>query len=113
MPVRINYTIGKDIKLYAGVGLIPQMFTGYRQEQQWTTSTNAKVEETIKTKNGYNSFVLSSVFNLGLIINFQNNWSLMISPEVRIQLTSSYQKLDGFVHKGRAYGVTFGLTRNL
>lgn len=113
MPVRINYTIGKDIKLYAGVGLIPQMFTGYRQEQQWTTTTNAKVEETIKTKNGYNSFVLSSVFNLGLIINFQNNWSLMISPEVRIQLTSSYQKLDGFVHKGRAYGVTFGLTRNL
>jgi hypothetical protein len=113
MPVRINYTIGKDIKLYAGVGLIPQMFTGYRQEQQWTTSTNAKVEETLKTKNGYNSFVLSSVFNLGLIINFQNNWSLMVSPEARIQLTSSYQKLDGFVHKGRAYGVTFGLTRNL
>jgi hypothetical protein len=113
MPVRINYTIGKDIKLYAGVGLIPQMFTGYRQEQQWTTSTNAKVEETLKTKNGYNSFVLSSVFNLGLIINFQNNWSLMVSPEARIQLTSSYQKLDGFIHKGRAYGITFGLIRNL
>lgn len=113
MPVRINYTIGNEIKFYAGAGLIPQMFTGYRQEQQWTTSLDAKVEETIKTKNGYNSFVLSSVFNIGLIISFQNNWSLIVSPEARIQLNSSYEKLNGFIHKGRAFGITFGLTRNL
>lgn len=113
MPVRINYTIGNEIKFYFGAGLIPQMFTGYRQEQQWTTSLDAKVDETIKTKSGYNSFVLSSVLNVGIILSFQNNWSLMVSPEARIQMTSSYEKLDGFIHKGRAYGITFGLTRNL
>ena len=113
MPVRINYTIGKEIKFYVGAGFIPQMFTGYRQEQQWTTSLDAKVEETIKTKNGYNSFVLSSVFNVGIILSFQNNWSLIVSPEARIQLNSSYEKLNGFIHKGRAFGITFGLTRNL
>jgi opacity protein-like surface antigen len=113
MPVRINYTIGKDLKFYVGAGLIPQMFTGYRQEKQWTTSTDAKVEETVKTKIGYSSVVLSSVFNVGLILNFKNNWALMVSPEARIQLTSSYPRLDGFIHKGRAYGITFGLTRKI
>lgn len=113
MPVRINYTIGKDLKFYVGAGMIPQMFTGYRQETQWTTSTDAKVEETVKTKIGYSSVVLSSVFNVGLILNFKNNWALMVSPEARIQLTSSYPRLDGFIHKGRAYGITFGLTRKI
>ncbi len=113
MPLRLNYTIGKDFKFYAGAGIIPQMFNGFRQEQEWTTTLGEKKEETIKTKTGYNSFVLSSVFNIGLMVSFQNNWSLLVSPEARIQLTSSYEKLNGYVHKGRAFGITFGLTRKL
>lgn len=113
MPIRINFTYGKDFKFYAGAGLMPQMFTGYRQEQEWTTSTDNKDSQTIKTKSGYNPFVISAIFNVGLIMNFKNNWALVVSPEARIQLSSSYMKLDGYVHKGRAYGVTFGLIRNL
>lgn len=113
MPVRINYTYGKDFKFYAGAGFLPQMFTGYRQERQWTTTTDSKDTETIKTKSGYNPFVISAIFNIGLVMNFQNNWALVVSPEARIQLNSSYEKLDDYVHKSRAYGITFGLIRNL
>lgn len=113
MPIRLNYIVGKDFQFYAGAGLVPQMFSGFRQETQWTTSTNSTGHETIKSKIGYNSFVLSSIFNVGFIMNFQNNWSLIVSPEARIQLTSSYLKLNDFIHKGRAYGITFGLIRNL
>jgi hypothetical protein len=113
MPIRLNFTYGETFKFYAGAGLMPQMFTRYRQEREWTTSNNSSEKETFKTKSGYNPFVLSAIFNIGLILNFENNWALFVSPEARIQLTSSYPKLDGFIHKGRAYGISFGLIRNL
>jgi hypothetical protein len=89
------------------------MFTGYRQEQQWETTTFSKGNETIKTKSGYNSFVLSAVFNVGLTIEFKSNWAFMVSPEARIHLTSSYTDIAEYIHKGRAFGVSFGLIRNL
>lgn len=113
MPLRINYTVGKEIQWYVGAGLIPQMFTKYKRETQWTTSGNATFEETFKTKSGYNPFVISAVFNTGILLNMNNGWSLVLSPEIKIQLNSSYPELDGYVHKARAYGITFGLIRNL
>lgn len=113
MPMRINASLGKDFKWSAGAGLVPQMFSSYRQEQQWKTSTNSSGDETIKTKSGYTSFVLSAVFNVGLTIDFKNNWAVMVSPEARFQLNSSYSEISPYIHKGRSYGVTFGLIRNL
>ena len=113
MPVRLNYTVGNDFKFYAGAGLIPQMFMGYKQERQWTRADNSDETETIKSKNGYNSFVISAVMNIGMMVNFNNGWSLLVSPEARFQLNSSYMKQDAYIHKGRAYGVTFGLVRHL
>ena len=115
MPFRLNYTysIGNALKLYFGGGLLPQLFSSYRQDRQWTTSKNYKQEETIKTKTGYNTFAISALFNIGLMLNFQNNWSLLVSPEARIQFNSSYTKISEYVHKNRAYGLTFGLVRNL
>lgn len=113
MPLRINYIIGKDFKFYAGAGLIPQMFLGYKQERQWTRSDNTEESETIKLKSGYNPFVISGVVNIGMMMNFNNGWSLLVSPEARIQLNSSYMNQDAYIHKGRSYGVTFGLVRHL
>jgi len=113
MPLRINYTVGSDIKFYAGAGLMPQIFSSYRQERQWTTTADHKESESFKSKSGYNSFVISGLFNIGIMLNFQNNWSLLVSPEARIQFNSSYLKQDSYIHKSRAYGITFGLVRNL
>jgi hypothetical protein len=115
MPLRLNYTysLGSSLKLYVGGGLLPQLFSSYRQERQWTTSKNYKEEETIKTKTGYNTFAISALFNVGFMLNFENNWSLLVSPEARIQFNSSYTTQAEYVHKNRAYGVTFGLVRNL
>ncbi len=113
MPLRLNFTYGKNVKLIAGGGLLPQMFTGYKQERQWTTSTNSSGSDEFKTKSGYNPFILSAIFNVGCALDFQNNWSLFVSPEARIQLTSSYLSQDDYIHKNRAYGITFGLIRSL
>jgi hypothetical protein len=113
MPLRINYTVGKAVKFYVGTGLMPQIFWNYKQDQKWSNGQNDSGKETIKTKSGYNSYVLSGLFNVGVMLNFGNGWSLLVSPEARLQLTSSYMSQDSYIHKARAYGITFGLTRNL
>lgn len=113
MPLRLNAVYGKNVKFSVGAGLIPQMFMSYKQEQQWETTTNSSGDETLKTRSGYNPFVLSAVFNMGIILDFQSNWSLLISPEARIQLNSSYTDISEYKHRARAYGITFGLIRGL
>ena len=113
MPLRVNAFIGNKYKLSAGGGLVPQMFSSFRQEQQWETTTQSKGSETVKTKSGYSSFVLSGIVNIGLTMDFDNGWTLLVSPEFRWQFTSSYTKIAPYVHKGQAYGITFGLIRNL
>ncbi len=113
MPIRVNYVVGKLFRCYVGGGLIPQIFTGYKQVVAWKTSKNATVNETIKTKIGYSPFVLSAVFNAGFSLDFSNGWGLIVSPEVRMQLNSSYLKYEKYIHKARAYGISFGLIRNL
>ena len=113
MPLRLNAFIGDKYKLSAGAGLVPQMFSSFRQETQWETTTQSKGKDTEKTKSGYNSFALGAIVNIGLTMDFDNGWTLLVSPEFRWQLTSSYTKIAPYIHKGRAYGVTFGLIRNL
>jgi hypothetical protein len=113
MPIRVNYVVGKQFRFYVGCGFIPQIFTGYKQAVAWKTSKNATVNETIKTKIGYSPFVLSAVVNTGFLLDFSNGWGLMVSPEIRFQLNSSYLKHEKYIHKARAYGVSFGLIRNL
>lgn len=113
MPLRINATIGEDFQWNAGAGIVPQMFSSYRQEQQWETTTDSKGDETIKTNSGYNTFAISAIFNIGLTMNFSNGWGVFVSPEARIQLNSTYREIDPYIHKGRMFGVSFGLTRKL
>lgn len=113
MPIKGLFTYGKNVKLLAGGGLTPQLFTGYRQEQEWTTSLNARGNETIKRKNGFNNFVLSAALNLGVQLEFGGAWSVVFMPEYRIQLTNSYEKTDPHEHFARALGFDVGLTVKL
>ncbi len=114
MPFRLNFTFGKTVEFFGGIGVMPQLFSSYRQEVKWR-SGDSNGGETLKSKPGYapNSFVLSGLVNLGVCLHFEKNWSLLVSPELRYQFTSSYNKQDDFVHKNRAYGITFGLIRRL
>lgn len=113
MPLKLSFLYGDDFQLIASAGLIPQMFIKYRQDIEWTDSNNTKDKETIKTNSGYSSFVMSAVFNVGGKVKFGDRWSLIVLPEYRLQLNSSYLKNDPYIHKGRAFGVTFGLTMAL
>jgi len=113
MPIRINAAFGKTFRWGIGTGLMPQMFTGYRQEQQWKTTSSSSGDETIKTKIGYNSFVISALFNASLAIDMSTGWSLLISPEARFQLNTSYGNYSPYIHKSRSYGVSIGLLKHL
>ncbi len=113
MPLRLNFTYGKKFQVYGGLGLVPQMFTGFKQEINYTRKDGSEDSQTIKTKNGYNPFVVSAIFNVGCMYHFNNGWGLLLSPEARIQLSSTYGKQEGFIQKAKCLGVTFGIIKSL
>jgi hypothetical protein len=113
MPLRLNFTVGKTIQFYGGVGILPQLFLSYRQNQQWETSLGSKGSDVIKDKSNYNSFITSVLFNLGLSITADNGYGLFISPEYRYQLQNGYGKLSSFVHKNFGLGISFGVSKEL
>ena len=113
MPVKALFTYGNEIKVFAGGGLTPQLFSDYRQDLEWETEKNATGSETIKRKNGYSSFVLSASVNIGVQLKFSKRWAFLFMPEYRIQLTDSYEQLDAYDHFGRALGFDLGLTMYL
>ncbi len=115
MPLKLVFNYGKTINVYGGFGIIPQMFLGYNKAINWTNNEGSKDGETLKVKEGYApvSFVLNTVFNVGVSLKLQEKWSVFVSPEYRLQLNSTFDTKDAFIHKGRALGVSFGLIRYL
>lgn len=113
MPLRLNFSVGKVIQFYGGIGILPQLFLGYRQNQQWETTLGSKGSEVIRTKNDFNSFVTSALINLGLSVNTTKGYGFFISPEYRYQLQNGYGKLSSFTHKSFGLGISFGVSMEL
>ncbi|PWL24127.1 MAG: hypothetical protein DCO96_15165 [Fluviicola sp. XM-24bin1] len=110
MPLKVMYRYGYRVRFYGGIGLVPQMFFSYRQEQQWTTVNNTQMDETVKTRNGFNSFVLSGTITAGIQLRFNKGSSIFIEPEYRLHLTNSFEEIDSYEHFGRAFGINMGFT---
>jgi hypothetical protein len=113
MPLQVKFQTGKNFQFFIGGGLIPQMQVAYLQTQNWTDSLGGMDDAKIKTYSNLNSFVLSAVGSAGIVLNFQNKFGLRLSAQYRRQLTDSYTKYNGYLHKTSAIGFTFGLTRKL
>ena len=110
MPIKAYYTYGNDVRLYVGGGIVPQLFTRYEQDRRWENAANTKTQETYTTQNGYRSFVLSAVANIGVQLNMGRNVSILVVPEYRLQLISSNVDTSPYAHFGRSMGVNMGLT---
>jgi hypothetical protein len=113
MPVRLNFTFGKSVKFFGGVGLVPQILVNYRQNQQWETKLGSNEKNTIKNKDNYSSFVVGAIFNLGIELNLNSGYGLFISPEYRYQLTNSYTKTASYIHRSFGLGVNIGITKEM
>ncbi len=114
MPLKLYYYHQfKDLRIMVGVGGIPQMALKFHQESKTVNSKGDEQTEKIKTKVGYNSFVLSAVANIGIQYEFMPTWSIYLIPEYRVQLNSSYLTSNKFKHFGNAMGLSFGLVKSL
>ena len=109
IPIKVLYTYGDDIKLLTGVGITPQMFMRYKQEQNWTTDSGQTESETIKSTIGFNNFVISATLSLGVQFKIAERWGLQVVPEYRVQLNSSNSKKDAYKHYASAIGGNIGL----
>lgn len=113
MPIKLYYSYGEDIRFFAGAGVVPQMFMRTKQSISYLNEAGESVKEENVYKSGYTSFAFSVVFNLGVEISMGERLGLLILPEYKHQLTSTYVKNDSYKHYGRSLGVSFGLTMKL
>lgn len=113
LPIKVYYKYGKAIRVIGGLGIVPQMFVKFHQKRNWTDSNSIEGSETIKTTIGHSSFVISSVFNLGVEMDFSDKVTLFFIPEYKVQLTSSYLKTNSYKHYGRSLGINMGLSFKL
>lgn len=116
MPIVGYYSYGKEIKLLAGAGIVPQLFMNQVQNQEITSAINTKSKNEIKEKSGtpnHTSFTSSAVFRLGVQVKYSSFWSIYFVPEYRVQLGSTYGKTSPYSHKAYAIGFNLGLTYQL
>ncbi len=113
MPLSFNYYTGKKLKLLLGIGLTPQIFINSNKNTTWTTSENQSKEETIKTKQGYNTFNLCFTIQTGINYQLNEKWSFEILPTYRNQLLSTYLKTSNFRHWNSQLGIQYGLNFRL
>lgn len=113
VPLKLYFTYGDEIKLLVGAGVVPQMFTGFKQNIESEDSKNITLKEEVKTRIGYNSFVISTVFNLGAQFKVGERWSLLVLPEYKLQLTSSLENNAAYKHKAFSIGGHIGLVFDL
>jgi len=111
MPLQLKFQTGKNFVFFLGGGIIPQMQMGYLQSQRWTDSLGGRAEAKVKNYNNLNSFILSVAGSAGFILNFNKNMGLRLGIQYRAQITDTYSKFNGYLHKTSAIGFTFGLTR--
>lgn len=114
MPLMAYFNYKKNfVTFYAGGGVVPQMFTGFRQDVLYRTETNHEVEESSKTTIGYNSFVLSVKAACGVELNLGKSTSVFVFPEYRYQLVSSLEKIADYKHFAKSLNIKFGLSYKL
>lgn len=113
LPLQMKVTFGQKIKFYSGLGLVPALYQGYRQDFQWSNPLGAKYDDQIKVNNSMNSFTLSWLCSAGFEANLDNNYSLRLGLLYRSQLNNSYSPYEDYIHKSKGWGLNFGFSKNL
>lgn len=113
LPLQMKATFGEKIKFYSGLGLVPALYQGYRQDLQWSNPLGAKYDDQIKVNNAMNSFTISVMGSAGFEMRLDNNYSFRLGFLYRSQLNNSYSPYEDYIHKSMGWGLNFGLSKNL
>lgn len=113
LPLQLKLTLGDKLKFYGGLGLVPALYQGYKQDLQWTNALGAKYDDQIKINNAMNSFAISWMGSAGIDLQFDENHRLRLGLLYRSQLNNSYGPYEDYVHKSYGWGIQIGLSKQL
>lgn len=105
MPIRLEFIYGKRFGVNAGIGIEPQMLSGFKRTFQYKDSLGTEQEEESTSKDGLNSFVFGVNASIGVYYCVNKHISIHLTPEYRRQLTSSFDKYAPQKHFAYAWGV--------
>lgn len=109
MPIQLQLHYGSTWSVFGGIGLAPQIFSAYRQEQQWTNATGSQFKKKIDETNACDYFVLSMISSIGIKYFPGGNVGVRANFSYRRQLTNTYTKYQNYIHKAAVVGCDFGL----
>ena len=89
------------------------MYVSSKRTINWQVNNESAKELTEGLSEKTTPFCVSGLLNLGLMIDFNKGFSLLISPEMRVQFNSSFDQYQSYIHKKQSYGSSFGLTKKM
>lgn len=114
MPLSINFHWGNSIKLFAGPGITPMIFSQFYQKTAWTTALGSKKDEKLKEKNNeYAASGLQVFGQVGLQWIGKKGWGGMVKIMYRNQITNTFSKYNESIHRAYGWGFGFGITKKL
>lgn len=113
LPLQLKATFGQKIKFYGGLGLVPALYQGYKQDLQWSNALGAKYDDQIKVSNAMNSFALSWISSVGIEAQLDNNYAFRLGALYRNQFNNSYGPYEDYIHKSMGWGLNIGLSKKL
>lgn len=113
LPLQLKLTFGDKFKFYGGLGLVPALYQGYKQDIQWTNALGAKYDDQIKINNAMNSFTISWIGSAGIDLQLDEDYRVRLGFLYRKQLNNSYGPYEDYVHKSYGWGINIGLSKLL
>jgi len=113
LPLQVKMTFGDQFKFYGGIGIIPALYQGFRQDLQWSNALGAKYDDEVKVNNAMNSFAFSWMGSVGIETQFDNYYTLRFGALYRQQLNNSYSPFEDYMHKSVGWGLNLGLAKKL
>jgi opacity protein-like surface antigen len=113
LPLQLKLTFGDKFKFYGGLGMVPALYQGYKQDIQWTNALGAKYDDQIKINNAMNSFTISWIGSAGIDLQLDEDYRVRLGFLYRKQLNNSFGPYEDYVHKSYGWGINIGLSKLL
>jgi hypothetical protein len=109
LPISLSAAYGKKIKVRLSAGLVPSIFSGYKQNQEWTDDDGSEYDQEITFQDDLNFFKLSAQASIG-IEYFFGKMSVRAAYLYIQQLNNSYKEYEDYIHRENAQGGQLTLT---
>ena len=109
LPISLSTSYGKKIKVRLSAGLVPSIFSGYKQNQEWTDADGSEYDEEITIQDDLNFFKLSAQASIG-IEYFFGKMSVRAAYLYIQQLNNSYKEYEDYIHRENTQGGQLTLT---